>query len=60
MQGVYGIHRSSNEGKSWKQVGDFPLSSLDGIKAISGDSNKVGRVYVGFAGSGYAYGDTAP
>ena len=30
-------------------------SSLDQIKTISGDPNIYGQVYVGFAGSGYAY-----
>ena len=35
--------------------GHIPNNSLDEIKTISGDPNIYGQVYVGFAGSGYAY-----
>lgn len=55
---VYGVWRSDNEGQSWTQIGDYPLGSLDEIKAVDGDKNTYGTVYVGFAGSGYAYGRT--
>ena len=41
--------------KSWVQIGTYPENSLDEIKTISGDPNVYGQVYVGFAGSGYAY-----
>ena len=56
VDGVYGIWLSPDEGQSWEQVGDWPLGSLDEIKTIDGDKNVAGKVYVGFAGSGYAYG----
>jgi hypothetical protein len=29
------------------------------VKVVAGDPNIYGRVYVGFSGSGYAYGDPA-
>ena len=54
--GAYGIWSSSNEGQSWTRIGDYPLGSLDEVKAMDGDKNTYGTVYVGFAGSGYAYG----
>jgi hypothetical protein len=55
----YGIWRSTDQGTNWTQVGKWPVDSLDAIKTVSGDMNQYGRVYVGFAGSGYAYGDVA-
>lgn len=56
----YGIWRSDNQGTSWTQIGEWPLGSIDAIKTISGDMNQFGRIYVGFAGSGYIYGDDGP
>ena len=53
---VYGIWRSDDDAHSWVQIGDFPLSSLDQVTAIDGDKNIYGMVYIGFNGSGYAYG----
>ena len=55
VKGVYGIWQSVNEAQSWTQIGTWPNGSLDQIKTISGDPNVFGKVYVGFAGSGYAY-----
>jgi hypothetical protein len=52
---VYGIWQSNDKAQSWTQIGEFPMGSLDMIKTISGDPNTYGQVYVGFAGSGYAY-----
>jgi photosystem II stability/assembly factor-like uncharacterized protein len=54
--GAYGIWSSTNEGQSWTRIGDYPLGSLDEVKAVDGDKDAYGTVYVGFAGSGYAYG----
>ena len=48
--------RSDDEGASWSQIGDFPLGRLDEVKAIEGDKDVGGRVYIGFSGSGYVYG----
>lgn len=59
VSNAWGIWRSDNEGQSWTQVGDFPLGSVDTIKAVEGDKNVYGTVYVGFQGSGYAYGTPA-
>jgi hypothetical protein len=57
--GVYGIWRSTNDASSWTQVGEWPLNSIDDIAAISGDMNTYGRIYVGFTGTGFEYGDTS-
>lgn len=55
----YGVWESDNQGDSWTQIGKWPTGSLDYVKAVQGDMNIYGRVYVGFSGSGYAYGDRA-
>ena len=59
VSNVYGIWSSTDNASTWTQVGLWPLNSIDDIKTISGDMNTYGRVYVGFNGSGYAYGDTS-
>lgn len=53
---TYGIWRSIDNARTWDKIGDFPLGSLDTITTIDGDKDEFGTVYVGFAGSGYAYG----
>lgn len=53
--GQYGIWRSTDEGANWVGMG-FPNKSLDAVTAVEGDKGVFGRVYVGFAGSGAAYG----
>lgn len=60
VSGVLGMWRSYDEGATWTFLGNWPLGSFDAIKAVSGDMNVVGKVYVGFAGSGYAYGTPYP
>ena len=55
VNNVYGVWESTNDAKSWTQLGTYPLNSLDHITTISGDPNIYGQVYVGFQGSGYAY-----
>jgi hypothetical protein len=52
----YGIWRSDDQGQDWTLLCTWPIGSLDQIKTISGDMNTYGTVYVGFSGSGYAYG----
>ena len=54
--GVYGIWRSTDNAATFKRVGQFPVGSLDEIKAIEGDKNTFGKVYIGYQGSGWAYG----
>lgn len=56
----YGIWRSDDNARSWVKIGEYPLGSLDNIKTVEGDKNAYGTVYVGFNGSGYAYGMISP
>ena len=55
IAGYGGVLESDDEGATWKQLGQWPFSSLDKVKTISGDPNIYGKVYVGFNGSGYVY-----
>lgn len=57
VDGDYGIFYSADGSKTWTKIGEQPLGSLDSIKTIAGDMDKFGLVYVGFAGSGFAYLD---
>ena len=57
VNGVYGIWFSTDDAKTWTQIGEHPMGSLDQIRTISGDMDQFGRVFVGFGGSGYAYLD---
>lgn len=58
--GTWGLHRSIDAGATWTSLGDgFPTGSLDRIAALEADKAVFGRVYVGFSGSGWAYGEIA-
>ena len=54
--GQTGIFRSTDEGKTWDKVCAYPLGIFDWIDAMDGDKDVFGKVYVGFAGAGFAYG----
>jgi hypothetical protein len=54
---VYGIWRSFDDASTWTQIGPWPGGDMDGVRAIWGDPADAHRVYVGFAGSGYKYGE---
>ncbi len=51
----YGIWRSADNGATWQGMG-YPNQSLDTVSTIDGDKRTFGVVYVGFTGSGAAYG----
>jgi photosystem II stability/assembly factor-like uncharacterized protein len=54
--GEWGIWRSDDAAGSWTKIGEFPLGSFDLLTAVEGAKDGTGRVYLGFRGSGYAYG----
>lgn len=56
-QGQVGIYRSVDEGRTWDKIGLFPLGVFDWIDAVDGDKQLFGKVYIGFAGTGFAYGE---
>jgi photosystem II stability/assembly factor-like uncharacterized protein len=55
--GIYGIWRSTDTGRTWRRLTDFAMGSLDRVNVIEGDPDVFGRVYVGFGGSGWVYGE---
>jgi photosystem II stability/assembly factor-like uncharacterized protein len=56
FRGDYGVWRSLDDAAHWTKVGQFPVGDLDQVVAVEGDKNVFGRVYLGFTGSGWAYG----
>ncbi|GCE25079.1 carbohydrate-binding protein [Dictyobacter alpinus] len=53
----WGIWRSSNKGATWDLVSTAPLGIYDNVNVVNGDMNVPGRVYIGFSGNGFVYGD---
>ena len=53
-----GVWRSTDEGKSWQKISTYPMGIFDSIRAMDGDKDIFGRVYVGLGGVGFAYGDS--
>jgi photosystem II stability/assembly factor-like uncharacterized protein len=58
--GIYGVWRSVDEGRRWQRLVDFPVGTLDQVTVIAGDPNVFGRVYLGYKGSGWIWGEPAP
>jgi photosystem II stability/assembly factor-like uncharacterized protein len=57
VNGAFGLWRSDDHHATWvKLSGELINDSRDQVKVIEGDSNIYGTVYVGFNGSGFAYG----
>lgn len=58
--GVEGLHRSLDRGRSWQQISVGWSGFPAGVKAIAGDRQNFGRVYVGTGGRGIFYGQPSP
>jgi hypothetical protein len=56
VSSVWGIYRSIDNATTWQLLVTSPMNSLDLVKTVEGDANTYGKVYVGFAGTGCAYG----
>jgi hypothetical protein len=56
----YGIWRSVDNARTWQRVAGFPVGRLDQVNVVEGDKDVFGRVYVGYVGSGFLYGQPAP
>jgi len=54
--GQTGVYRSVDGGATWDKLTDYPVGVFDLIDAMDGDKDRFGVVYVGFSGSGFAYG----
>jgi hypothetical protein len=58
VNNVYGTWQSDDIGATWTNLTTWPINSLDAVVAVEGDKDVYGKVYLGFSGSGYAYGAT--
>ena len=56
-EGATGMYRSTDGGKSWDRIGQYPLGIFDWIDAMDGDKDVFGKVYIAFSGAGFAYGE---
>ncbi|WP_428334213.1 WD40/YVTN/BNR-like repeat-containing protein [Novosphingobium sp.] len=59
IDGQYGIWRSIDNASSWHQITTFPTGTLDQVTVMEGDKDVFGRVYIGYKGSGWRYGEPA-
>ena len=53
----FGLYRSSDAGASWELISTAPLGIYGEVTTVTGDPDRPGRVYVGFDGNGFGYGD---
>jgi xyloglucan-specific exo-beta-1,4-glucanase len=60
VNGVLGIHRSTDEGATWLRVNDdaHEYGGPANGQFVTGDMNVFGRVYMSTAGRGIVYGET--
>ena len=59
VDGVYGLWRSIDNAAHWQRLAGFPLGRLDKIAVVEADKDVFGRLYVGYKGSGWIYGEPA-
>lgn len=59
IAGDYGIWRSVDAASSWERLVGFPLGTLDQVTVVEADKEVFGRVYLGYKGSGWIYGQPA-
>lgn len=57
VSGLYGIWRSTDDAKTWLRLTDFAMGSLDQVTALGADPDHFGRVYIGYKGSGWVWGE---
>jgi Secretion system C-terminal sorting domain len=57
VNGTQGYWMSANEGATWTNLGTYPLGVYDVAKVMEADLTVYGRLYVGFGGNGFVYGD---
>lgn len=57
--GTYGVWRSIDNAASWQKLVDFPAGTLDQVTVVGADPDVFGRVYLGYKGSGWIWGEPA-
>lgn len=58
--GAYGVWRSVDAAATWHRLVDFPVGRLDKVTVVGADPDVFGRVYLGYVGSGWIWGEPAP
>jgi photosystem II stability/assembly factor-like uncharacterized protein len=59
VNGIYGVWRSVDNAANWQQLVDFPVGTLDQVTAVGADPDVFGRVYLGYKGSSWIWGEPA-
>lgn len=59
VRGTYGIWRSVDDARNWTIVAGLPIGRLDRVVVLGADPDVFGRVYIGWMGSGWTYGEPA-
>jgi photosystem II stability/assembly factor-like uncharacterized protein len=59
IRGNYGIWRSIDAGANWSRIARYPIGRLDRVVVLGADPDVFGRVYIGWQGSGWTYGEPA-
>jgi len=57
VSGAWGLYRSINQGSNWEKIVDYPLGLFDKVTVVEGDPIIYGRVYIGYAGNTFVYGN---
>ncbi len=55
----WGIFRSTNGGASWDRVSYYPTGIYDVPRTMAASQDTFGKVYVGFSGNSFVYGQIA-
>lgn len=58
--GEYGIWRSIDDAVHWQRLVDFPVGTLDQVSVVAADPDVFGRIYLGYVGSSWIWGEPAP
>lgn len=56
IKGETGIYRSTDVGATWDKICTYPLGVFGWVDALDGDKEVFGKIYIGFAQDGFAYG----
>lgn len=57
IDGAEGLYRSRDQGETWVRLNDDFFQFPAGVKALAGDRNEYGRIFIGSGGVGIAYGE---
>ncbi|MEC4986001.1 MAG: hypothetical protein SAJ37_19645 [Oscillatoria sp. PMC 1068.18] len=57
VSGESGVFRSTDLGKTWLRIADYPQGYLGDFRVLVGDMNVFGRVFLGTGGNGFIYGE---